>query len=152
IEYLHRFILNITLLFGFAQPGASSMVPGGWSIGIEWVFYLAFPLFLLFARRLTALLLLLAVSFAVNQIIVRAVSHDSTIIAQWANYTNFPTFLVYFVAGIVVAVCYKRLPQGFRLPAWAGRFAPLVALALIFLYPSASAEDYLTGWHTLLLI
>ncbi|MDE3061373.1 MAG: acyltransferase, partial [Pseudomonadota bacterium] len=43
-DFISRFLLNITFLFGVALPQKSSIVPGGWSIGVEWVFYLSFPL------------------------------------------------------------------------------------------------------------
>ena len=37
-------LLNVTLTFGLVNPGATSTVVGGWSIGIEVVFYALFPL------------------------------------------------------------------------------------------------------------
>lgn len=44
-----RLLENLTLSFGLFHPN-HSMVLGGWSIGLEYVFYLVFPLLLLLAR------------------------------------------------------------------------------------------------------
>jgi peptidoglycan/LPS O-acetylase OafA/YrhL len=35
---------NITLMHGFLPGAFTGVVPGGWSIGTEWAFYLTFPL------------------------------------------------------------------------------------------------------------
>lgn len=158
--FYERFLFNVTLLFGFAMPGKTSIVPGGWSIGIEWVFYLAFPLFFIFARRIAAMLGLLVAALILNQVICYAVTADSTITVQWAYYTNFPTFLVYFIAGIATAMLYDRLQflkaQGKTLPfpdsAWLCRMVPFFAIAVLFLYPAGSPEEYLKGCHVVLLV
>src|SRR3972149_4937923 len=36
-------LLNVSMLFGFVSPGETSMVTGGWSLGIEFVLYALFP-------------------------------------------------------------------------------------------------------------
>ncbi|MDD2180024.1 acyltransferase [Acidovorax sp. D2M1] len=43
IELLKKFILNGFFAFGFFDPAASSMLVGGWSLGIEVIYYLIFP-------------------------------------------------------------------------------------------------------------
>jgi len=50
-----RLLENLTLSFGLFHPN-HAMVLGGWSIGLEYVFYLAFPLLLWVARVPYALL------------------------------------------------------------------------------------------------
>lgn len=44
IALLKKFILNSFFVFGFFDPAASSMLVGGWSLGIEAIYYLLFPL------------------------------------------------------------------------------------------------------------
>ena len=45
-EFIQEFFLNIFFLFGFYNSGVNSVLVGGWSIGIEFVFYFFFPVFL----------------------------------------------------------------------------------------------------------
>lgn len=44
LALLKKFLLNIFFVFGFFDPVASSMLVGGWSLGIEVIYYLLFPL------------------------------------------------------------------------------------------------------------
>ncbi len=43
IALLKKFFLNGFFVFGFFDPAASSMLVGGWSLGIEAIYYLIFP-------------------------------------------------------------------------------------------------------------
>lgn len=152
-DFFHRYLVNTTLMFGLSQPGKTSFVPGGWSIGIEFVFYLVFPLFLLFGRSLKGMLALLVASFALNQCIALSLLSQSTMAEQWTNYTNFPTFLVYFVAGIVTAMGYGKLSHRPLLqhPVLC-RVVPVAAIAVMFCYPSDTQEHFLQGAQVALLI
>lgn len=53
LALLKKFLLNIFFVFGFFDPAASSMLVGGWSLGIEAIYYLIFPLlgFLVLGRK-----------------------------------------------------------------------------------------------------
>ena len=44
LALLKEFLLNGFFIFGFFDPAASSMLVGGWSLGIEAIYYLMFPL------------------------------------------------------------------------------------------------------------
>jgi peptidoglycan/LPS O-acetylase OafA/YrhL len=95
-------LLNASLLFGFAAPGATSIVVGGWSLGIEFVFYLLFPLlvFLVEPRRLAlaaCVALILQVAFASV-----AVPGDDLTEAHWIVYSNPLGFSFYFIAGCYI--------------------------------------------------
>ena len=46
--------VNLLFLFPFLPGRHESLVPAGWSLGNEWLFYIAFPLFALLARSVTA--------------------------------------------------------------------------------------------------
>ncbi|MCE9649765.1 MAG: acyltransferase [Parvibaculum sp.] len=43
-------VLNLTFLFGLFQGAATSGVPGGWSVGVEMIFYAALPFILTTCR------------------------------------------------------------------------------------------------------
>jgi peptidoglycan/LPS O-acetylase OafA/YrhL len=63
--------LNVFFLFGLGNPGSTSQVVGGWSLGIEFVFYLLFPaaLSLVGGRRWPWLLL---IAFTTQHVFINA--------------------------------------------------------------------------------
>ncbi len=106
-------LLNLSLAFGFADPGALSLINGGWSIGIEMVFYVAFPVVILVCvndiKRLAAVAvagIVLMVSFD-NFILQGAETMTATI---WSQYTQPAAFFGYFVAGVFFAELLIRCP------------------------------------------
>lgn len=155
--YFKTFILNITFLFGLSSPGLTSGVTGGWSIGIEWVFYLAFPLLWVFLRSLKAMLILLVFSLIINQTYVASLFPKASFGELWIDYSQFPVFIVYFIAGIAGANLYQKFyhhrPQGLSaFQQWLAVTGIIVCMVLVFAYPSEDIKDYLWGWHFLLLI
>ncbi len=60
---LQRLLENVTLTFGFFHPN-HALVTGGWSIGIEYVFYMVFPLLAWSTRVRGAVYVWLVVAFA----------------------------------------------------------------------------------------
>lgn len=153
-----KYLLNITMMFGLATPGATSIVPGGWSIGIEAVFYLLFPV-LLAIRPIPVLLAVLFAAVIVNQMAAGASYKDPAMSAnQWAFYTQAPTFLVYFIGGILLARLRPQLLAWTdRRPASLSVAAPVLLLLLIALFaiPAVSGisrESLLAGPISFLMI
>lgn len=105
-----KYLLNIFLAFGLATPGATSMVPGGWSIGIEAVFYLLFPV-LLTISSIRTLLGLLLLSAVINHVMAAYSYTNNSLSGQWAAYTQAPTFLVYFIGGMFLAQISPNLRE-----------------------------------------
>lgn len=107
-----RILLNLTGLFGFLDPGATSGTSGGWSIGIEIVCYVLFVA--LAWRRLPTLTLALLM---VGLIALRSLWNGGFLVtptvAGWVHYTVAPSFLCFFVAGMLAA-------RMIRLPHWSG--------------------------------
>jgi exopolysaccharide production protein ExoZ len=95
-------LLNVTLTFGFVNPGATSTVVGGWSIGIEVVFYALFPL-IVWLRLPTRWLAALAVSaLALRIVYVGSLAQTGAGFSQaWVGYSQMPSFLWFFVAGML---------------------------------------------------
>lgn len=98
---------NLTLTFGLWDPGANSLVGGGWSIGIEVIFYLFFPVILAFPLTAFALFLPLAVIF--NNV---TLAHNLSMLEPgiWGKYTQPISTLVYFAAGAAIGKLYLRFP------------------------------------------
>jgi exopolysaccharide production protein ExoZ len=98
-----RVALNLTGLFGFVHPGATSIVAGGWSIGIELVLYVVFAI--LAWRRLSdrSLAVVIVLAFALRLWYVGQVWPLGGTLADipvWVGYTEAPAFVAFFVAGM----------------------------------------------------
>jgi peptidoglycan/LPS O-acetylase OafA/YrhL len=136
---------NLTGLFGFWQPGATQIAEGAWSIGIEIVFYLVFP-FVVALRLGTRAIAAVAIAALVLRLLwVQTVwPVGGNFGTTWNPYTVFPSFLVFFIAGILAA----RLSAG--RPGTASPVPFLVGCGLLLVVLAASAlpveqRDYFAG-------
>lgn len=104
---------NLTLTFGIAHPNHSYLM-GGWSIGIEMVFYLVFPFLAAHTRSFTRVLALALVLFALAMPwtfvwVPEAVGHE-----RFHTYVAVPNhFFAFFLGG---AVAHARAAVRYRLP------------------------------------
>jgi peptidoglycan/LPS O-acetylase OafA/YrhL len=138
-----QLFLNLTFLFGLADPGHTSLVTGGWSLGIEFVFYLTFPV-LLAALQSSARWLVVAFCFVVQIVFCHSVLGES-LEQSWARYIQFPSFLFYFAAGVVIGL--RRLERASLTPeSWAWPVLG-VSFALVLAGSGASATQTLTGFR-----
>lgn len=155
LNYLQRgsdlslVLLNVTLLFGFTNPGATSLPTGGWSIGIEAVFYVLFPILMLF-RNVYALAGVVAASILINQLYVPLTLTKPFVDDHWNYYTQPVTFLCYFAGGVLISriIIEKRWES-------VGVAAVLVFLAGMFLLPEIaglSRNEIISGPVSLVMI
>ncbi|MBB3297910.1 MULTISPECIES: acyltransferase family protein [unclassified Rhizobium] len=147
-------LLNTTLLSGLTFPGYMSIVSGGWSVGIEAVFYLMFPFLLIFRSALSTAVLFL-VLLVISRFYVGATFNISPMRENnWLYYTQPVTFILYFVGGIFMA---KAFQPSLAVPGtqWV-RAASIVGLMLVtFLAPlilGTSREQLLSGPISLVMI
>lgn len=140
--------LNLAFQFGLGNPADSSGVVGGWSIGIEFAFYLVFPALLavISGRWWWAVLL---VAFASQHVfIARALADSVSLTESFAGYTQPLAFAFYFVAGCVIG----RAILSAKLRAhWLG--APIVvgSLAVVTLMSGDAEHMTLIGAPGLML-
>lgn len=132
-------LLNASFLFGLGNPGATSWVVGGWSLGIEFAFYLMFPVLLSVAT--TKARYPVAVALAVGQLLfVHLVLGGGDLSTAWPTYTQPLAFIAYFYIGCVIgeSVLNGRAARISTVPF-------IVCLALILLGSGSTATDTLTG-------
>ena len=137
-------LLNVTLLFGFINPGATSTVVGGWSIGIEVVFYVLFPLIVLLRLSTRWLALLAVATLALRMAYVAAVVPPGPAFGDgWVAYSQMPSFLWFFLSGMVGArLVDERLRRKTADRPGIGQVWPfVVGVALMLVVVAASATD-----------
>jgi peptidoglycan/LPS O-acetylase OafA/YrhL len=126
-----RIAENASLSFGFFHPN-HAMVIGGWSIGVECVFYLAFPLLLWFCRLRGALWIAL-LALAALPFLLDASLRSAPEAARFHAYVRVPNHAFLFLVGAACArvIQHARLRiDGGWLLGIAG-YALLLGLALL---------------------
>lgn len=142
-----KLVLNASFLFGFHDPAANAVLIGGWSLGIEAIYYLLFPLLAWAALKgragwaLFAALLLLQAAW-----IQATVGSPGGYAANAVAYHQAPAFAAYFMGGCLLGQLRRagNAPQAsaaWLLAAMLGGFVLLLALN------PAAAGDELLGWR-----
>ena len=127
-----RLLLNATFAFGLWDPALTALLIGGWSLGIEFVFYLFFPLI----ARLLPHVAWRAIAFAVLVAVQWAWIYGTVGARGWADgvvaYHQVPGFCAYFFGGCIIGSLRRErdlgLPIGAGLATWAGMGALLFLL------------------------
>jgi exopolysaccharide production protein ExoZ len=146
-----RYLLNVTFLFGLTNPGQISLVTGGWSLGIEFVFYFLFPLLLILLSNRAALWIVVAALIA-QLVFVNVVLDGATLGSAWNHYTQFGAFAGYFAFGTWIGIRWTDGdigPSRRQLWSWT---AWLVLLGIIGTQSGPTAEQSLTGLRGALLV
>lgn len=138
-------LANLTLTFGFWSP-ASSIVIGGWSIGIEIVLYILFPLLILARARWVWII---AFSGFLTLWISWDLSAMPDLAAGWADYASTANQLIFFAAGVFMRVHGERLAMARRLVLPVVLAVPVV----VFLLAAGVGElQLVSGWRRPILI
>lgn len=131
-------VANLTFTHGFRENAINSVVPGGWSIAAEMIFYVLFPLCLYLAQRtpkvllpMLGLSLFLALTYLPN---VFGVYHLGRMSAFYAvNY--LPCFVLGITTGLIITDGLENVRPVYRffLPTVNSRFQLLDGSLLICL-------------------
>ncbi|NOC45017.1 MULTISPECIES: acyltransferase [unclassified Ruegeria] len=124
-------IRNMTFLFGFFPSEQTSLVPAGWSIGVEAIFYLLFP-FLWVWRNIWAAVFLLLITClgwtAVN-------ANGQGEVPDYYYWTSFFTNAPYFALGLIIWCIYRSTPTSLkRLIGYLTLAAGMAGLICLYLY------------------
>jgi exopolysaccharide production protein ExoZ len=138
-------LANATLLFGFADPAATPVI-GGWSIGVEVVFYVVFPLLMVMRTRGAAMLAAAALLTAWVSV---GLAQQPSLSDGWGRYVAPANHWIFFCAG-----AYAR----FHADRWrVGQAAALAFVAAALAVAAACVVgatelQLVTGWRRAVLV
>lgn len=105
-----EFLLNVTLLFGLVPGREESLVAAGWSIGVEVLYYVIFPI----VAALLTTPLLAAIAFLVFSVVSSLTFNKlQSMGVGFFAYGNLLTQLPFFLCGTAVYLVWRL--DGFRL-------------------------------------
>jgi peptidoglycan/LPS O-acetylase OafA/YrhL len=96
-------LTNVTFVHGFYKPANNNIVPGGWSIGTEMLFYLMVPFLFLYYKHLRHKMVFLIIPFlflALNLVIFNVANNrsnftkDEIVFIYYNLFNQLPVFLI----------------------------------------------------------
>lgn len=119
---IKNLIANYTFTNGVYLPGINDIPPGGWSIGVEMLFYLMIPLLFKYINSLTKAILLFIISMLFSVTINHYFLNDTILflssifgsINDWSLRFWLPNQLPVFVLGIILYHINKNIVFSFK--------------------------------------
>jgi peptidoglycan/LPS O-acetylase OafA/YrhL len=148
---LGMYVSNALFVFGFFNPSTHAVLVGGWSLGIEAIFYLLFPLLILSFRSRYLAWGLFGVLLALQLGWVYATLGQSAAAPHWEAYHQVPAFAAYFMGGCMIGVAHRKQAFDNLSSSTAGVLALLAGFALMLAVNPARGGEELIGWRGLLL-
>lgn len=143
-----RLIENLTLSFGLFHPN-HSMVLGGWSVGLEYVFYLALPAVLWIGRRTAALYVLALVLIAWSLPFAFGKIEAAEEVRRFHVYVQLPNHAASFVLGAIVAQLRARIAFRLSTGQLLGALGVLVSIAAFAQPPVYDHLEVMIGFARL---
>lgn len=145
---IFRILANLTLTYGVFKPDAY-LVIGGWSIGNEFAFYLAFPALIYFLRRgKGAVALTTAGAAGLLALYAFAILRsDEPLTSQWDEYISPLNQAPFFIAGLLLAPTLPYLKQ--IRTAVLGTILVALLAAFVALPIGADQATVVHGWPRL---
>lgn len=104
-----KIVLNLTFTFGLSPLDTSSLVMTGWSVGVEMLFYLVFPLFLVLIRNIRDALVFVVLSHITGELARPILDPLAPVIfTVTLSDQHFLTNLRYFAFGILAFHIYNK--------------------------------------------
>lgn len=103
-----EYLLNFTFTYSFVPLNFESIVWGGWSVGIEWIFYLMFPIFILLIRNKWVLIPICLISLKIS-IDFEKITNGIINVSPNAAYMNIMKHFVFFLMGALIYKLYLQI-------------------------------------------
>lgn len=128
-----QLLLNLSGLFGFVQWD-KYFSTGVWSIGNELVFYVFFPFFILFTKRIKALMVVLSLGILGLYLYFAFVglSPQGLLHQQWRTYTNPLNQVFLFLGGYLIGLFFHKA----QIKDWAVVLLLCIGFGLFCFYPA----------------
>lgn len=128
-----RLLMNTSFAFGLRDPAIWALGIGGWSLGIEFAYYLAFPLILTLLPRQTLCTVAATAVIALQWWwIGRTAGSADGYEANAVAYHQLPAFAAYFFGGCVIGYWRRQrahsLPMHWAVAMWTAMAVLLLAL------------------------
>lgn len=142
------YLSNASFLFGFYDPASHAVLVGGWSLGVEFIFYLMFPLLMLACRMPWGAWAVFALLIAVQVGWTAAVFSRSAEPAQLlVLYTQVPAFAAYFMGGCLLGIAKQKSKLPVFVRADWGVCLLLLGFGLLLAINPENWVQALTGWR-----
>lgn len=116
-------LLSISFLFSLVPTMQDSLVWAGWSLGIEWLFYLIYPLLICFIRTKSTAILAWGIACYVS---IEMLKIDAPYTSLYMNILNHMPF---FISGILA---YLLMPEMNKIRQKLGDNTNLISLLVLF--------------------
>jgi peptidoglycan/LPS O-acetylase OafA/YrhL len=129
-QSITNIVLNLTFTFGFIP--SSGFIWGGWSVGVEMIFYAIFPVFILLIRTHRAALIFLILSIIITCALRSALHYqyvgiDSSAGFDW-SYFSFASNICFFAMGMYAYLLGKTYSNDTKLISV---YVPIIAVSTI---------------------
>ncbi len=141
------YVTNATFLFGFLNPSTHSVLIGGWSLGIEAVFYLFFPLLMLSFKAKWGAPLVFFMLLILQAGWIHATVGGGNYVDQAELYHHAPAFAAYFMGGCLIGVDRLQRVSARALSVGAFSVLMLSGFAVMLIVNPNSAGQELIGLH-----
>lgn len=131
---LSGIITNTLLIHGLYPPGNNNIVPGGWSIGTEFLFYLIFPLIIKWLLQPNMRFWILFVTLCLSvipSIHITAYHYNNVISMSDYFYRSIINQLPIFLVSLS-AIHFQML--GLKIKTWTATIVLLLTLVLLFMF------------------
>ncbi len=103
----NELFLNLTFLFGFSPGHYQSLVPAGWSLGVEMMFYAVLPVILLAVRGVGSAALATGLALGAG-----FAAYEAALVLNTSfKILNFVSCLANFMGGLTAYFAYKKFAE-----------------------------------------